>query len=1471
MAGLKTFWITISALLFLAACVPQSKQTECGSNEAFNATLRTCVPIVGGPESFVQVANYSPSSAVSKSKGDFSFIPLSITLSNPYNQAYTITWERVYNNVGTVVPLSTCSNALSCNILRGYDLGTTNGEIGLHIVTAKVRVNGNVVDTHSFEVKVNDLPKPTIVNASVLPSPTIYNLDFTPVHGPQEFSFVINNNSTLSNTAGWRTSWVVTKNGVLVTSPVMNVGDDAFTNFGSTQQNSAYLGTAVTATFNPSTLGVGSYTIRAIVQNTTPGEVVDERLWTVTVKHPDIGTIAGITQPATSVDTFAFHGVTYADYGFFDSASFPLAKSYCVAVSNPEGAYTDGSVQDQDADGLPPFVYKNILVRYYKDGVGSPIYEGRTSAIDNEVCFSDAAAERTALFFSDGSSSVPHYKKLVARVFDEQTGNEMCVNGGSTCTVTYPVEWRVLVKPQNTAPTVRILPAAAGSAAGTSPVTGTNDRITYASIPSTSTVNANATVRQDDVVTIRFRITDDFFEHDPIANPEKFRITSSLMRGTTLVSNTICVKDWADPYTGVTSNPTPGASAAKDIDVACTFTIASSTASGPVPPDAHVLTIQVEDLDSPATIAANGGTTGIGGKLATLLTWNLSVVESNTAPTIAFTQYIINGVAGAVAADEGHTIVFQFAITDAEKDSYTLTVKKCANAACANSGLTDFPGNTVTQAFGVPGYGANIGISYQVPQDAIGNAATGQLHFKVIMSDVPNNPTLGLAAIQAPTLPQMTVDVNQVNHAPVINEPLMSPLPNTAGTAYNAFSGFKFEISAAAVGAVTDASNVSSENMSAVKYRWWIKPDGAGTWTSINGVIDPLAVPQVPISSSTLKWTPGPELSGLQNIKLCVSDESVLRPNIDQDPSVASTICSDTYFVNVRPNLAKLTTPAETLNGEVAVHHVPGERIAYVAYASPSKIYVEKVVYDATGQLNTGGMAVAAFNTAGAGLTASQVKNLSLTASANHLYVAYMSDTSAAPGNFSARVRMINISTTNGTKTGTEFLANNRMFDFSYSPISVTVSCGASNCDYEPTTREIVFDGTALTPGTDQVEISVTHPVPFRTTSYVIPVSAASPTPLGSICANCTAPVQAQNFVDAINQASTDFNADASEVQGLVARLVAGGTVQLYGLENNSFYDGVDVATGVGKIVIYGTKWFLPVINASLGGANQNKIQLLSDDLGDMTPGTGAIIDTEPVSAVDNALTIATTPNGRMLLSYITLSGSVAKACLLSEADDFEACAAAPITLFGGTGMNLIKSRPYLSNNLNNFFVGRDSSNVWRVARVNSTLTTITRENTLLAYRDTADTTNNSILSATISDVDIQPAPPQTPAVTSNEARLLVSSNFGGSYKSYLMRWRQILLTPFEAIDAGGGQRLELTGETITSTSKVVLSPISSVTLGNGGSVTSDHTNSAAAIVRINNSGAFGRAEFGIVNIETETINSTTREPSGDFSPALVR
>ena len=89
MVGFKMLWPLLSLLLF-AACVPQTKQTTCKTNEAFSPALRTCVPIVNGPSSFIHIESYLPISTLTKYKNDPNPVSLSVQIVNPYAQTYTV-------------------------------------------------------------------------------------------------------------------------------------------------------------------------------------------------------------------------------------------------------------------------------------------------------------------------------------------------------------------------------------------------------------------------------------------------------------------------------------------------------------------------------------------------------------------------------------------------------------------------------------------------------------------------------------------------------------------------------------------------------------------------------------------------------------------------------------------------------------------------------------------------------------------------------------------------------------------------------------------------------------------------------------------------------------------------------------------------------------------------------------------------------------------------------------------------------------------------------------------------------------------------------------------------------------------------------------------------------------------------------------------------------------------------------------
>ncbi|MFL5783162.1 MAG: hypothetical protein ACJ76H_01050, partial [Bacteriovoracaceae bacterium] len=358
MVGLTSVWPLLISLLLFAACVPQKKQTECGSNEAFNSQLRSCVPIVQGPSAFINIDSYSPLYTATRYKNDTTPVTFTISVSNPYNQVYSIEWDMNYNG--------------AINTIAG-DVTTTSiipaiysGQIGSNVITAKIMSGGKVVDSHNFEVMIQETPRPNINTATIFPAD--YNPILYPDSTGQRFSFTERNNGAVSLT-DYRVYWTLSKNGV--DQPAMAEAD-TFTNTATNGTNVIYYGTSTVPKFNPSSLGVGSYVLRARMENFILGEVVSEQQWNVVVKDPDFGFVSTAGSPLPSQDTVAFHTISYDDYPFNNSV--PTQSRFCVTVSDPDGSYADGSGSDPTS--------KSIVVRFYKDNSGSPLFEGKT---DNSI------------------------------------------------------------------------------------------------------------------------------------------------------------------------------------------------------------------------------------------------------------------------------------------------------------------------------------------------------------------------------------------------------------------------------------------------------------------------------------------------------------------------------------------------------------------------------------------------------------------------------------------------------------------------------------------------------------------------------------------------------------------------------------------------------------------------------------------------------------------------------------------------------------------------------------------------------------------------------------------------------------------------------------------------------------------------------------------------------------------------------
>ena len=69
-------------MIFLSACLPQEKSTQCGSNEAYDSSRRKCVATLSTSDGTVNISNVSPSNSYTVSSNDASKTH-SVTVSDP--------------------------------------------------------------------------------------------------------------------------------------------------------------------------------------------------------------------------------------------------------------------------------------------------------------------------------------------------------------------------------------------------------------------------------------------------------------------------------------------------------------------------------------------------------------------------------------------------------------------------------------------------------------------------------------------------------------------------------------------------------------------------------------------------------------------------------------------------------------------------------------------------------------------------------------------------------------------------------------------------------------------------------------------------------------------------------------------------------------------------------------------------------------------------------------------------------------------------------------------------------------------------------------------------------------------------------------------------------------------------------------------------------------------------------------------
>ncbi len=1431
-------------MFLFAACVPQTKQTECGSNEAFNASLRTCVPIIGGPSSFINVDSYSPQFTQTRAKSDSALLTFTISISNPYNQSYTVEWVRVYN----AAAVSLCGNGLTCTT-NAYYLGTTLGQVGTHIITARIKnANGAVVDSQNFELKVNELPKPVVSMTTI--TPPGYAYDYYPTDANIPFSFTISNSgASISALDAYKTVWTVTKNGSTIASQTET---DTFSNYGLNDTNFAYFGDPTTSPASPkfdpdgAVYGVGLYIVRAVVSNTY-GEIIHEQQWNINIKQPNLTNVSSISLPAPGITVKSHYGVAYNDYPASSWVYTGTQPQFCILVDDRDGTYP--------ADG------KSLLVKFYLDGTGGEVCTKQTldTAGTQTVCLFDANpcvgsgtasnADNTlksAMRFTNSSSSVSQLHTVVARVFDEATTYEILPANVLNPSGLYPIKWNVQVDPINSAPTISFGPPASnptGCSFSTFEATGCQ-------------------VTQGTTFRVSFSVTDDFYS--PTVAPQNFAWTARLKTNNADVTTPPKVTGCTRALGNVTADYTTF--------WYCDLEVPHYRSTGPLSPvGPFEVVVTMEDSGSPV-----GGTP----KGSQNLTWKLNVTETNSiSPNITIQTQGISATGSHISRDntppaaptyfdgsnfatEMETVNFRIAVVDPELDDFYYSIYSCGTGS--TSSVCNFPQMitsqilTYTRASQPPvtlPFTDTVNtdpllvsaLQFPLPETLLLDAGQDvdkstayPVYFKVEVSDKPSTLTGASVATHSRIF---TLNVKNYNPAPVISTTGANPAPNTLGTAYPVMGGYPFSINP---GTVTDASLDSDEGT--IVYQWYATSSvGPVNWKQIVGA-----------NKKDLTWTPDYNGPSTLELKLCVGDRAAANPILA--PNAGGNCSTSSWFIAPKSYLALPTPPSAGINvsSEVAVWNDTSDGdatqdVIYSAYVGNNNtIYVNKTVRDTTSALNATSFSTVSF-AAIEGSAASIVTNISIAGSANSLYIAYGASTSSAPSILIPRIRRINKAfnaATVGEKTG---LAHRGKFGFSYTDYTIDVSA-CSNCTKTNATdsAEPYIDITA--PGING-NISIN--------GYTFTASATA-TLANEICssATCSANDGASSLAAKINSSTNPL------LQGLTA-FASGNRVTIHGMNSfDSYNSTITIGNyGIGKIFVIGSYWFLPVINASLAGADQNKISILSGATDIKLKNAGLSVSTEVLNAPGQTAVFESqisTTDHLVIGSISSAINNAGRAYVSRFAYDVGSrtfsAGATTLPIFG---TRLFKQINVAANAAGNNYVyviakERDVSvaddGAYNIGRYAGDLSTVSREDYLMNQLTVTDDTSGVISDTLLKNPRLVALP------NSSDARLFFTSlgtsafNPGQLNSVRMARWKSSNTFSCGICAPIGIENMN---------SAVAVSNVGiDTTIGTTGYTAAENVKDVSFVLMNYRNGSDYHPQLGIINLESETIQPTTVDSS---------
>lgn len=883
-------------ILMAASCLPLQKKTQCADNEAFNATRRKCVPVVGASSSStVFITSKTPVNSYTTKINDPATTHM-FSVSDVYEYGYSTKWFLHFNRGATSINnVFLASNSLSYVFNPNAHYG-----IGNYILEGRVfdTSGANLLDSVSWNITVGDFTSASLTNPS-----------------PAGTSFSYANNVTTAT------------HQVDVTNPDLRTGTFNWFLDGTNVATGSYTAatTNLSHTINPSTLSLGLHTLEVEIKNAT-GTVVSNHLWTLNIVNPDLPQIT-TTAPDHLYSISAVDGIAFGagGYRFFNGTTFTALTQICVTVDN----------FDKDGNTV-----SDIDIQF--DINGSVEHAGTFSS--NVYCHNTFSTQTL------GNPDIGESKTLTARLF--KAGTNTLVDFKQWNLSIRQKNIRPSIRIRDTAangtdPTINC------NSTGSN-VYWTNCQLTQSVDFDNNSDYTNDAKDVDNRKQFGVEIT-----YDPdIVNNNNYEVIYKLKKSTDATTNNLgganaysavdCEKGLADNPDTLAINGHIKSSA----KMTCNLSMDAFRTNGPVEPGNYILTAFVRDSGS---VFDPGNQ-----KDSNIVTWEIVVTEDNTSPVVVQAQanggatanrsWIEAVTSGNTCSDGGngtelHTgggangvendfIIAHIAVEDAQRDNLKVQLELENNLNGGHSIVSPLIVHTKTDNTAI----TTVDICFKLPEWAVSGVATDNIELRALVSDAPNV----VAATNHTPVPVLTFNVNNHNPRPTFTG---YTIPGSLDQNLNAtvVAGYPFTINTPAP---TDASIYDGKN---IKYQWQISLDNGGSWNNITNADD------TKMSNTTLVWTPDLDgnsgtadwPAGQTRLRICLGDDGFGNATDCANPE--STIVYSN--ITVRRSVLPLTSTAANFSSgdNLASWYDSVDNILITGYTSGNNIHLEKFKFDTKG------------------------------------------------------------------------------------------------------------------------------------------------------------------------------------------------------------------------------------------------------------------------------------------------------------------------------------------------------------------------------------------------------------------------------------------------------------------------------------------------------------------------------------------